>query len=167
LLVTGIKMAFQKSREIHPERNPVLKVFRRLVPLTEGYDTGKFFIKRDGRWTATTLFIVLLLVETTDLIFAVDSIPAILAITTDPFIVYTSNVFAILGLRSLYFALAGVMRLFQYLHYGLAVILVFVGVKMLLSDFYKIPVVYALGIVASILVASVVCSVLKSRSLMR
>jgi tellurite resistance protein TerC len=166
LLVTGMKMAFHQSREIHPERNPVLKVFRRVVPFTEGYDTGKFFVKRDGRYTATTLFVVLLLVETTDLIFAVDSIPAILAITTDPFIVYSSNVLAILGLRSLYFALAGVMRLFQYLHYGLAVILAFVGAKMLLSDFYKIPAVYALGIVAGILLASVICSVFRSRRLM-
>lgn len=166
LLVTGSKMAFQKSREIHPERNPVLKVFRRLVPFTEGFEGGKFFIKREGRYAATTLFVVLLLVETTDLIFAVDSIPAILAITRDPFIVYTSNVFAILGLRSLYFALAGLERLFQYLHLGLAVILAFVGTKMLLSDFYKIPGIYALGIVAIILLASIVYSVFRSRHLL-
>ncbi len=160
----GNQNAFQKSRQIHPERNPVLKIFRRLVPFTEGYNTGKFFIKRDGRYTATTLFVVLLLVETTDLIFAVDSIPAILAITTDPFIVYTSNAFAILGLRSLYFALSGIMRMFQYLHYGLSAILVFVGAKMLLSELYKIPVIYALGIVASILLVSVVLSFFRSRN---
>lgn len=163
LILTGIKMAFRNSHEIHPERNPVLRVFRRWIPFTEGYDSGKFFIRKDGRYTATTLFVVLLLVETTDLIFAVDSIPAILAITTDPFIVYTSNVFAILGLRSLYFALAGVMKIFQYLHYGLSAILVCVGAKMLLSDLYKIPVTYALAIVAIILLVSIICSVLKSR----
>ncbi len=167
LMVTGIKMAFRSSHEIHPERNPVLRVFRRWIPFTEGYDSGKFLIKKDGRYTATTLFVVLLLVETTDLIFAVDSIPAILAITTDPFIVYTSNVFAILGLRSLYFALAGVMKVFQYLHYGLSAILVFVGAKMLLSDLYKIPVIYALAIVAIILIVSIICSVLKSRKDLR
>jgi tellurite resistance protein TerC len=167
LVLTGLKMALRKDHEIHPERNLVLRVFRRFIPFTQGFDTGKFFVKCNGRYTATTLFVVLLLVETTDLIFAVDSIPAILAITTDPFIVYTSNVFAILGLRSLYFALSGVMRLFQYLHYGLSAILVFVGAKMLLSDFYKIPVGYALVIVASILLASILFSVVKNRDLSR
>ena len=163
LILTGIKMAWQKGKEIHPERNPVLRLFRRLMPVTDGYEEDRFFIRRNGRRFATPLFVVLLLVETTDLIFAVDSIPAILAITLDPFIVYTSNVFAILGLRALYFALAGIMQLFHYLHYGLSGILVFVGLKMMLADVYKIPVGIALAVVAGILVVSVVCSVLRPR----
>jgi len=162
LVVTGIKMVLRRNHEIHPERNLLLKILRRFVPVTEGYDTGKFFVKQGGRYTATTMFVVLLLIETTDLVFAVDSIPAILAITDDPFIVYTSNVFAILGLRSLYFALEGVMRLFHYLHYGLSAILVFVGIKMVLSDFYKIPVAYALAIVVGMLLVSIVCSIIRS-----
>jgi tellurite resistance protein TerC len=159
LIVTGIKMALQKEREIHPEKNPVLKLFRRFTPVTESYVGGKFFVRRNGKTLATPLFLVLLLVETTDLIFAVDSIPAVLAITNDPFIVYTSNVFAILGLRSIFFALSGIIQLFQYLQFGLAVILVFVGVKMLLADVYKIPVAIALGVVAGILAVSVIASI--------
>jgi len=159
LILTGIKMALQKGKEIHPERNPVLRLFRRFMPVTDRYEDSKFFVKKDRRYHATPLFIVLLVVETTDVIFAVDSIPAILAITHDPFIVYTSNVFAILGLRALYFALAGVMQLFHYLNYGLSAILVFVGVKMLLGEVYKIPVGIALGVVAGILAISVFASI--------
>ncbi|MFQ6081858.1 MAG: TerC family protein [Candidatus Aminicenantia bacterium] len=165
LILTGIKMALQKGKEIHPERNPVLRLFRRFMPVTDRYEDGKFFVKRTGLYLATPLFIVLLVVETTDLIFAADSIPAILAITLDPFIVYTSNVFAILGLRALYFALAGIMQLFHYLHYGLSAILVFVGVKMLLADIYKIPVGIALGVIASILLISVIVSVVRPRKI--
>lgn len=161
LIITGIKMAVVKDKEIHPERNPVLRLFRRMVPVTEDYEGDRFIVKRDGRRWATPMLITLLFVELTDLIFAVDSIPAILAITRDAFIVYTSNVFAILGLRSLYFALAGVMRLFRYLHYGLATILVFVGLKMTLVDIYKIPVAVSLGTVAAILVASVLLSLMR------
>lgn len=161
LIVTGVRMAREKEKEIHPERNPVLRLARRLVPITRRYVDGRFFVRRMKRTLATPLFVVLLVVETTDLIFAVDSIPAILAITHDPFIVYTSNVFAILGLRALYFALAGLMRLFHYLHYGLSIILVFVGVKMLLSDVYKIPIGIALGIVVGVLIASVLLSILR------
>jgi tellurite resistance protein TerC len=160
LIVTGIKMATQKDAEIHPERNPVLRLFRRVMPVTENYEGDRFFVNRRGSLYATPLFIVVLVVETTDVIFAVDSIPAILAITLDPFIVYTSNVFAILGLRALYFALAGIMRLFHYLPYGLSCILVFVGLKMLLVDLYKIPIGIALGTVAAILSLSVLASVL-------
>jgi tellurite resistance protein TerC len=160
LIVTGIKMAMQKDAEIHPERNPVLRLFRRVMPVTEDYEGDRFFVKRRGGLYATPLFIVVLVVETTDVIFAVDSIPAILAITLDPFIVYTSNVFAILGLRALYFALAGIMRLFHYLPYGLSLILVFVGIKMLLVDLYKIPIGLALGTVAAILSLSVLASIL-------
>lgn len=163
LVLTGFKMALQKDKEIHPERNPVLRLFRRIMPVSNQYAEGKFFIRLDRRTIATPLFVVLLIVETTDVIFAVDSIPAILAITTDPFIVYTSNVFAILGLRALYFALAGVMRLFHYLHLGLSVILVFIGIKMLIADMYKIPSVIALAIIVVILATSVVASVVKPR----
>lgn len=161
LILTGIKMAMQKGKEIHPERNPVIKLFRRLMPVTSDYEGSKFFVKESGRYLATPLFIVLLVVETTDLIFAVDSIPAILAITTDPFIVYTSNVFAILGLRALYFALAGVMRMFHYLHYGLSSILVFVGLKMLVSDIYKMPAGIALGVITFILLICVFASIIR------
>lgn len=163
LILSGIKMGLQKDKEIHPERNPVLRLFRRFMPVTDSYKDNKFFIKRAGRYLATPLFVVLLVIETTDVIFAVDSIPAILAITLDPFIVYTSNVFAILGLRALYFALAGLMRLFHYLHYGLSAILVFVGIKMLLAEIYKIPVAIALGVVASILLISVIASIIRPR----
>jgi len=163
LILTGVKMALEKDKEIHPERNPALRLFRRLAPVTDDYRGAKFFVKQGGRYFATPLFIALLAVETTDLIFAVDSIPAILAITLDPFIIYTSNVFAILGLRALYFALAGVMKLFHHLHYGLSAILVFVGAKMLLADFYKIPVGVALGAVAGILIISVIASMVFPR----
>jgi tellurite resistance protein TerC len=160
LILTGIRMAMQKDKEIHPERNPVLRLFRRLMPVTENYEAGKFFVERGGRNFATPLFIVVLVMETTDVIFAVDSIPAILGVTRDPLIVYTSNIFAILGLRSLYFALAGIMRLFHYLPYGLSAILVFIGVKMLLVDLYEIPIGVALGTVAAILIISIIASML-------
>jgi tellurite resistance protein TerC len=161
LILTGIKMAMEKDKEIHPDKNPVLRLFRRLVPVTEDYHADHFFVRRFGHYAATPLFVVLLVVETTDIIFAVDSIPAILAITVDPFLVYTSNVFAILGLRALYFALAGVMQLFHYLHYGLSAILVFVGAKMLLADVYKLPIGVALGVIAGILLISVIASVMR------
>jgi tellurite resistance protein TerC len=159
LILTGIKMATQKGEQINPERNPVLRLIRRFLRVTENYEGGDFFVRRSGQIFATPLFIVVLVVETTDVIFAVDSIPAILAITLDPFIVYTSNVFAILGLRALYFALAGVVRLFHYLPYGLSLILVFVGIKMLLVDIYKIPIGMALGTVAAVLAISVIASI--------
>ncbi len=159
LIFIGIKMAFEKEKEIHPEKNPVLKIFRKFMPITENYVGGKFFIRKGKKNFATPLFVVLLVIETTDVIFAFDSIPAILAITTDPFIVYTSNVFAILGLRALYFAIAKVMELFHYLNIGLAVILVFVGVKMLLSNFCAIPVSIALGVVALTLAISILTSI--------
>jgi tellurite resistance protein TerC len=161
LIVTGVKMALQKEdREIQPEKNPVLKLFKRYMPVTNQLAGSQFFLKQGGFYVATPLFVVLLIVETTDLVFALDSIPAVLGVTQDGFIVYTSNVFAILGLRALYFALAGVMQMFQYLHYGLSAILVFVGAKMLLADLYEIPIGIALGIVATILAISVVASLL-------
>jgi tellurite resistance protein TerC len=163
LILTGAKMALQKDKEIHPERNPVLRLFRRFMPVTNHYEEGNFFLKRSGRSLATPLFIVLLVLESTDVIFAVDSIPAILAITLDPFIVYSSNVFAVLGLRALYFALAGIMRLCFSLHYGLSAILVFVGIKMVLAEIYKIPVGFALGIIAAILAISVIVCMVRPR----
>ena len=160
LVFTGVRLALEKDKEIHPERNPVLRLFRRIMPVTEQYEEGKFFVRKNGRTWATPLFVVLLVIETTDVIFAVDSIPAILAITKDPFIVYTSNVFAILGLRALYFALARIMRLFHHLHYGLAAILGFVGIKMILSDIYKIPIMVSLGFILSALALSIIASLL-------
>jgi len=162
LVYSGIKLFRQKEAEIHPEKNPVLRLFRRFVPVTKEYEGGKFFVRRRGLY-ATPLLIVLLVVETSDVIFAVDSIPAILAITLDAFIVYTSNVFAILGLRSMYFALAGMMELFHYLHYGLSLVLIFVGSKMLVAPYWEVPTEVALGVVALILASSVVASVLKPK----
>ena len=164
LIFIAVRIAFEKEKEIHPEKNPVLRLFRRFMPVTENYIEGNFFIKNNKKLYATPLFVVLLVIETTDVIFAVDSIPAILAITTDPFIVYTSNVFAILGLRALYFALAGIMELFHFLNIGLAIILAFVGVKMLLSKFYEIPVSVALGVVILTLVITIIASIIFPQS---
>jgi tellurite resistance protein TerC len=158
LVFTGIKMLVKEETEVHPENNPVIKVLRRFIPLSARYEGQSFFVKADGRWAVTPLFVVLLVVESTDLIFAVDSVPAIFAVSSDPFIVYTSNVFAILGLRSLYFLLAGVMNLFVYLRYGLGLVLGFVGVKMILGDVYKIPIGVSLGVVAGILAVAILAS---------
>jgi len=163
LIFTGIKMALNKGVEVHPEKIPILKFVRRFLPVTKDYHEDKFLVKNDGSVFATPLFIVLLVVESSDVMFAVDSIPAILAITVDPFIVYTSNAFAILGLRALYFALAATMRLFHHLHYGLSVILVFVGVKMLLSYAYTIPVAIVLPVVFGVLLISVIASVISPK----
>jgi len=160
LVITGFKMAFQKDKEIHPEKNPILRLARKILPVTPHYVKDRLFIRAAGRLMATPLFIVLLVIESTDVVFAVDSIPAILAISRDVFIIYTSNVFAILGLRAVYFALAGIMPMFHYLHYGLSAILVFVGVKMLVGPFYHMPELLALSVVAGILVLSIVISLL-------
>lgn len=164
LILTGIKMIVKKEEEIHPERNPVVRWFKKLMPVTSGYRGDKFFIIENGVRHATPLFVVLLLVEVSDLIFAVDSIPAIFAVTKDPFIVYTSNVFAILGLRSLYFALAGVMDKFHYLKIGLGVVLSFVGMKMLLGHTeWKIDTHFSLAVIVTILLTSVVASLIWPR----
>jgi tellurite resistance protein TerC len=164
LILTGIKMIVKRDEEIHPERNPVVRWFKRLMPVTSDYREDRLFVRENGVRMATPLFVVLLLVEFTDLIFAVDSIPAIFAVTTDPFIVYTSNVFAILGLRSLYFALAGVIDKFRYLKIGLGVVLVFVGVKMLLAHSpYKLDTLVSLGVIVTVLTVSVVASWLRPR----
>ncbi|MCX5700003.1 MAG: TerC family protein [Candidatus Omnitrophica bacterium] len=158
LVFTGVKMAFEKDKEMHPEKSLVLRFFNRVLPVAKGETGSRFFIKMAGKWLVTPLFLVLLIVETTDIIFAFDSIPAILAITQKPFIVYTSNVFAILGLRALYFALSGIMKYFHHLHYGLSLILVFVGAKMLLADIFKIPVGISLVVIAGILLVSIFAS---------
>ena len=161
LVFAGIKMGVQKeTAEVHPERNIAVRLFKKIMPVTSEYHESKFFAKIDGRRHATLLVIVLIVVETTDLVFALDSIPAIFAITTDPFIVYTSNVFAILGLRALYFALAGMMNLFHYLKIGLSVVLGFVGAKMLLAEVFPIPIGAALGVIGVVLLLSVLASLL-------
>jgi tellurite resistance protein TerC len=162
LILTGIKLALQKDKKINPEKNPVLKIFKKFFGVSPEYEKGKFFTKQNGKRIATPLLVVLIVVETTDLIFAADSIPAILAVTRDPFIVYSSNVFAILGLRALYFALAGMMKLFHYLHYGLAAILVLVGVKMILNHHFQSEIIsteVSLALVLVILAVSVIISI--------
>lgn len=162
LVFTGMKMAFHRNEEIHPEKNPLIRLFRRLMPVTEQYEGDKFFVRKAGVLMATPLFLVLLMVETSDLIFAVDSIPAIFAVTQDPFLVYTANVFAILGLRSLYFVLSGMVHKFHYLKLGLSVVLTFVGVKMLLIDTaFKIPTAISLLVVAGVIAISIVASLLR------
>ncbi len=160
LVLTGIKMLLKEETSVHPKNNPVVKLLQRLMPITERYEGQRFFVTRQGQRFATPLLVVLVTLESTDLIFAVDSVPAIFAVTTDPFIVYTSNVFAILGLRALYFLLAGVMSLFCYLRYGLGSVLGFVGMKMMLADVYKIPIGISLGVIATILALSIVVSLL-------
>jgi len=149
----------QKDAALEPEKNPVLRLLRKWMPVTEDYEGDKFFVRRGGLY-ATPLLIVLIVVETTDLLFATDSIPAVLAITLKAFIVYTSNVFAILGLRSMYFVLAGMMEVFHYLHYGLSAVLIFIGAKMLASDYFPIPTLAALGVVAGALAISMLASIL-------
>ncbi len=162
LIFTGIKMAMRQDEEFNAEENIVMRTARRFVNVTDDYDGQKFFTIRQGKRFATPLFLVLLLVEFTDLVFAVDSIPAIFAVTTDPFIVYTSNVFAILGLRSMYFLLSGVVDRFVYLKYGLAVILTFVGIKMVIVDFFHVPISLSLGFIILTLAASIGLSLLRS-----
>ena len=163
LVVTGIKMALVRGDQIHPDRNPLVRLTRRLLPITNGYREDRFVVREGGKWVATPLLLVLLVVESTDLVFAVDSIPAIFAVTSDTFIIYTSNVFAILGLRSLYFLLAGVVEKFYYLKLGLSVVLAFVGVKMLLTDVAKIPIALSLAVIATVIAVAIVASLLRNR----
>lgn len=164
LVFTGIRMATHDSNDIEPDSNPVIRLMRRVMRITPGYHGSHFIVKEESagtlRWAATPLLVVLVMIETTDLVFAVDSIPAIFAVTEDPFLVYTSNVFAILGLRALYFLLAGVIHKFHYLKLGLSAVLVFVGVKMLLADLYKVPIMTSLAIIGGLLAVSVIASVL-------
>jgi tellurite resistance protein TerC len=161
LVFTGIKLLVQREAEVHPERNPVLRLFQRLIPAVPDYRGSHFLVREGGKWFATPLLMVLVVVEATDIVFAVDSIPAIFAITDDPFIVYTSNVFAILGLRALYFALAAMLGRFHYLKVGLGLVLAFVGVKMLIVDLYKIPIALSLAVVVCLLGGSVLMSILR------
>jgi tellurite resistance protein TerC len=161
LVYSGIRICVAGEQQIDPSANPVVKMVRRWIPVTTEFEGGRFFIRNpqdNFRRYATPLLVVLLVIETTDVLFAVDSIPAILAITLNAFIVYTSNVFAILGLRSMYFAVSGLMKIFRFLHYGLAVILVLVGVKMLLVSYVRIPITATLGVVAGVLVVSIALS---------
>ena len=160
LVATGLKLLFERGEELHPEDNLLVRLFRKIVPVTNELHGDRFFVVRDGRRVGTPLLLALVTVEVTDVIFAIDSIPAIFAVTADPFIVFTSNIFAILGLRSLYFLLAGVLDRFAYLKVGLAAVLVFVGSKMVLSDVVKLPIEVSLGTIASILAASALASVL-------
>ncbi|MBS1550908.1 MAG: TerC family protein [Bacteroidetes bacterium] len=161
LLFTGFKMAFQTDKEIEPENNIIIRTFKKLFPVTHEYHDGKFIVTINKKKFATPLLVVLVAVEFADLVFAFDSIPAIFAVTTDPFIIYTSNIFAILGLRTLYFAIASIMHKFHYLKIGLSLILIFIGFKMLIIDLYKIPIVFSLSIIALILVASIIYSLAK------
>ncbi len=165
LVVTGIKLLLQKETDLHPERNPLFRLFTRFVPSVPEYHGSRFTIVKDGRRYATPMLLVLVCIEATDLVFAVDSIPAIFAVTKDPFIVFTSNIFAILGLRAMFFLLAGVMDRFHYLKIGLALVLGFVGTKMLLIDVYKVPVGISLGVIAMILGGAIVASWLRVRLL--
>ncbi len=160
LVITGLRMATQRESSIKPETNPVIRLIRRLVPVSEDYAGQRFFVRDGTRRIATPLFVVLVLVETTDLVFAVDSIPAVFAVTRDPFVVYTSNVFAILGLRSLYFLLADVIDRFHFLKVGLAVVLGFVGTKMLIVELYRIPIGASLGVIAGVLAISIAASLM-------
>jgi tellurite resistance protein TerC len=160
LLLTGVRMAFREEEPFDAETNRIVRMIRRLIPLSSSYDGKKFFTIENGRRAATPLLLVLVLVEFTDLVFAIDSIPAIFAVTRDPFLVYTSNVFAILGLRSMYFLLAGVIDKFRFLRYGLAFILTFVGIKMLLADVMHIPTMLSLVVVAGGLIAAIAASLL-------
>jgi tellurite resistance protein TerC len=163
LIFSGAKLLRQGGAQVHPEKNLILRVFRRFIPVTNEYVGARFFTRRDV-WMATPLFVVLLIIETSDILFAVDSIPAVLAVTLNAFIVYTSNVFAILGLRSLYFALSGMLDRFRYLHYGLSVVLMLVGFKMLGSHFVTIPTEWTLGAVLCVLTLSVLASMLKPQN---
>ncbi|MEU9581660.1 TerC family protein [Streptomyces chilikensis] len=165
LIWTGWKMAVSKNEEVHPDRNPVVRLVRKLVPTDPEYHGNRFFVRLDGRRVATLLFVVLVSVEATDLVFAIDSVAAVLAITTNTFLVWTANAFAVLGLRSLYFCLAGLLRRFQYLHYGLAVLLVFAGVKLILSEtpVGKLPIPLTLGVIAATITVSIVWSLVATR----
>ncbi len=162
LILTALKMLFSKDEEVHPDTNPLVKLARKLYPVTGHFEGHKFFTVQNGKRAITPLFLVLLVIESTDVIFAVDSIPAIFAITTDPYIVFTSNVFAILGLRSLYFALAAMINKFRYLKVSIVVVLIYVGIKMLISEIYHIPTLISLGVIVMILVIGVVASIMKS-----
>jgi tellurite resistance protein TerC len=163
LVLTGVRLALGRSHESDPRQNPLVRVLRRFLPVTDDYEGQRFFVRRSAKWFATPMPAVLLVIETSDIVFAIDSIPAIFAVTGEPFIVFTSNAFAILGLRALYFLLADAMHRFAHLGKGLAAILLFVGVKMLILDVVHIPVAASLGVIAVILAIAVGASLLSSR----
>lgn len=163
LIISGWKMMTEKNIEVHPDRNIFIRLTRRFFPVSSGYESAKFFLRKDGIFYLTPLFLVLLTVETTDIVFAVDSIPAVFGVTQDPFIVYSSNVFAILGLRATYFLLAGIMDSFHYVSHGLSLVLIFIGSKMLVADFFPISIVVSLIIVAIILTVAIIASVIRNR----
>jgi tellurite resistance protein TerC len=163
LVYTGARMAFKKEEKVEAEHNPMLRLVRRFLPVSKEYHGEKFFIIENGIRKATPLLLVLVMIETTDIVFALDSVPAILSVSTDPFIVFSSNIFAILGLRSLYFALCRVLQKLRFLHYGLAAILVFLGFKMLLGEFIEIPILLSLGVIAGILILAVAASLVWNR----
>jgi tellurite resistance protein TerC len=159
LVVSGAKLLFSKSdHDVHPDKNIAVRLFRRLVPVTKEFHDHHFLVKEAGRWMATPLLVVLVALEASDIIFAVDSVPAVLAVSDDVFIVYTSNIFAILGLRSLYFVVAGALRRFHLLKYGLSLVLVFVGAKMIAGHWFKVPILVSLAVIASLIGAAVVAS---------
>lgn len=163
LIFTAVKLAMRKEEKFDPEKNPILRLFRKFFRVSPQHYGDRFFVSHSGLWSATPLFIALLMIESSDVIFAMDSIPAVLAITTDPFIVYTSNIFAILGLRSLFFVISGMMGAFRYLKLGISIVLCFVGVKMFISKAYEIPVTVSLVIIFSVLAVSVVASILRKK----
>ncbi len=163
LIVSGWKMMTEKNIEVHPDRNIFIRAARKVFPVATGYETGRFFLRKEGVLHCTSLFLVLLTIESTDIVFAVDSIPAVFGVTKDPFIVFSSNIFAILGLRATYFLLAGVMETFHYLSHGLSLVLIFIGLKMLLADFVHIPIGTSLGIVLAVLTLAVVASLVRRR----
>ena len=160
LIITAIRLAMQKEMEVHPDRNPVIRLCRKFFPIIQHFEGSKFILRRDGKWFATPLFLVLVMIETTDLAFATDSIPAIFAITQDTFVIYTSNIFAVLGLLALYFVVAGFMKEFRYLKYGLSSVLAFIGIKMLIESILPIPILYSLFIIFGMIATSVVASLL-------
>jgi tellurite resistance protein TerC len=164
LVFTGVKLLLQKGSEVHPERNPLFRRFKRLIPAVGAYRGSRFTVVENGKRLATPLLLVLIAIEATDIVFAVDSIPAVFAVTRDPFIVYTSNIFAILGLRALYFVLAGGVGKFPYFKLGLALVLVFVGIKMTITDIYKVPIAVSLAIVALLLAGCVMLSLLRPQT---
>lgn len=167
LVISGWKMMTQKEMEVNPEKNIFIRLAKKWFHVTEGFEPPKFFVRHNGRLAITPLLIVLITVETTDVVFAVDSIPAVFGITRDPFLVYSSNMFAILGLRAIYFVLAGMMKSFYYLKYGLSGILIFIGIKMLIADFVHVPIIMSLGVIASVLLVSVWMSIARNKRLER
>ncbi len=163
LVISGWKMMGDKDIEVHPDRNIFIRAARKVFPIETGYETGRFFLRKEGVLHCTSLFLVLLTIESTDVVFAVDSIPAVFGVTQDPFIVFSSNIFAILGLRATYFLLAGVMESFHYLSHGLSLVLIFIGLKMLLEDFVHIPIALSLSVVMGILTVAVIASLVRKR----